>query len=77
MDVVLSLLGGIFKQLAFELLFFWPGWLVLKVLTFGKFPKLTKPGRDINDYGDVQAVSYFGVFVVLLALVGIVSYWPK
>ncbi|WP_120969211.1 hypothetical protein [Comamonas sp. lk] len=77
MDAVLSFVGSIFKQVAFELLFFWPGWLALKVLTLGKFPKLTKPGRDINDYGDVQAVSYFGVLVVLLALVAIVKYWPK
>ncbi|WP_230847679.1 hypothetical protein [Comamonas testosteroni] len=55
------------KQLAFEFLLFWPGWLALKILTLGKYPRLARPIKDIEDYSDFQAISYFGLFVVLLS----------
>lgn len=76
MDALWGFFGGVFKLLAFELVFFWPGWLVLKVVTLGQYPKLTKHGRCAIDYEDVQLVSYVGLSAVLAALILVVKYWP-
>lgn len=67
MDAVLSLVGHVVKQFAFEFVLFWPGWLALKILTLGKYPRLPRPSKDIEYYSDFQAISYFGLFVVLLS----------
>jgi hypothetical protein len=65
MDTVLSFVGHAVKQLSFEFVLFWPGWLALKILMLGKYPRLARPSKDIEDYSDFQAISYFGLFVVL------------
>lgn len=52
MDAVLSLVGHAVKQFAFEFALFWPGWLALKILTIGKYPKLARPSKDVDDYSD-------------------------
>ena len=67
MDAVLSLVGHVVKQFAFEFVLFWLGWLALKILTIGKYPKLARPSKDVEDYSAFQAISYFGLFVMLLS----------
>lgn len=76
MDAIAGFLGYILKLTLFELLFFWPGWAILKILTLGKYPKLTQPGRSIKDYEDVQFVCYFGLFVTLPVFILAVKHWP-
>ena len=68
MDAVLSFVVYVLKQLVFEFVLFWPGWLALKILTLGKYPKLARPRKDVEDYSDFQAVSFFGLLVVLVLL---------
>ena len=76
MDIVLTFLWNVVKLLAFEFVFFWPGFLAIKILTLGKYPRLTKPSKDIEDYSDVQAISFFGVFVVLVLLALFLKFFP-
>ncbi|KGH30547.1 MAG: hypothetical protein E2578_12645 [Comamonas sp.] len=76
MDAVLSLVGHAVKQFAFEFVLFWPGWLALKILTLGKYPRLARPSKDIEDYSDFQAISYFGLFVVLLSSALFFKFFP-
>ena len=76
MDIVLTFLWNVVKLLAFEFVFFWPGFLPIKILTRGKYPRLTKPSKDIEDYSDVQAISFFGVFVVLVLLALFLKFFP-
>lgn len=67
MDAVLSLVGHAVKQFTFEFVLFWLGWLALKILTLGKYPRLARPSKDVENYSDFQAISYFGLFLVLLS----------
>ena len=68
MDAVLSFVGYLLKQLVFDFVLFWPGWLALKILTFGKYPKFARPSKDVEDYLDFQEISFFGLLVVLVLL---------
>lgn len=77
MEAVVTFFDFAFKLLAFEFAFFWPGYVVLKALTFGKYPRLTVSGKEMKDYGDMQVVAYFGLFVVLAVVALAVKYWPK
>lgn len=76
MDAVLSLVGHAVKQFAFEFVLFWSGWLALKILTFGKYPRLARPIKDIEDYSAFQAISYFCPFVVLLSSALFFKFFP-
>lgn len=73
MDFVLHLLGSVssflLRLLGFQLLFFWPGWLVLRLLTLGRYPRFLGPRRNATAYEDVELVSCIGLLTVVLALV--------
>ncbi|WP_291587016.1 hypothetical protein [Comamonas sp. UBA7528] len=72
MDIVLHLLGSVssflLRLLGFQLLFFWPGWLVLRLLTLGCYPRFLGPRCNAWAYEDVELVSCIGLVAVLLAL---------
>lgn len=45
----------------FQLLFIWPGWLVLRLLTLGRYPQFLGPRRNAPACEDVELVSCTGL----------------
>ncbi|WP_420225587.1 hypothetical protein [Pigmentiphaga litoralis] len=72
MEYIAGFVIHVLRSLAFCAVFFWPGWLVLRVMTFGRFPRLRKPSRDVEDLSDVEVISFIG-FVSLMGLVILVA----
>jgi len=62
----------VLKQLVFSFVFFWPGWLVVKMITFGRYPRSIHPAKaDWLDYeflSFIGAVSVAGVVLLLANL---------
>jgi len=65
MEYVAGFCAALLRSLAFYAVFFWPGWLVLRVITFGRFPRLRKPSRHVEDLFDVQFVSFIGFIAIV------------
>ncbi len=65
MDIVLHLLGRVSSFLlrlqGFQLLFIWPGWLVLRLLTLGRYPQFLGRRRNATACEDVELVSCTGL----------------
>jgi hypothetical protein len=71
MEYVAGFFVALLRWLAFYAIFFWPGWLVLRIITLGRFPRLRRPSRDVEDFVDVQVVSFIGfITVVGICIVG-------
>ncbi len=69
MEFVLGLIGAVLRWLAFCAIFFWPGWLVLNVLTLGRYPRVRRPDRNIGDPLEVELVSVVGLLSVVAVIV--------
>lgn len=67
MDTLLGFAGQLLSQLVFSFVFFWPGWLAVKILTLGRYPRSIHPAN--TDWLDYEALSIIGVFVVVAVLV--------
>jgi hypothetical protein len=75
-ESVLGFLGFVLRQLAFEAIFFWPGWAVLKVLTLGRYPRLR--GQYLNlDYTEITLIVFVGVLSVFGLVVLAAKFWPE
>jgi len=49
-EFIVGFFGSVLRSLFFYAVFFWPGWLVLNVLTLGRYPRLRKPRRGVNRF---------------------------
>lgn len=74
MEAVVGFLGQLLKQIVFSFVFFWPGWLVVKVLTIGRYPRSIHPGKA--DWFDYEFLSFIGVATVVAAVALIACLWP-
>lgn len=65
MEYIAGFCAALLRVFVFEAIFFWPGWLVMRVITLGRFPRLRKPSRDVEDFFDVQVISFVGFIAVV------------
>ena len=63
MDAIAGFLWQMLKHALFSFVFFWPGWLVVKVLTLGRCPRAIRPARA--DWLDYEVLSFIGLFTVV------------
>lgn len=75
METVAGILWQVFKQAIFSFVFFWPGWLVVKILTLGRYPRSIHPAR--TDWLDYEVLSVIGVFAVLGGVILVATLWPS
>ena len=75
MDVFLWIAGALLLAIAFEAIFFWPGWLALRIVTLGRFPRFKT--RDIESYTDIQMIAFVGFLVVISIAALVAKFWPR
>lgn len=73
METVAGIAWQVLKQLVFSFIFFWPGWLVVKMFTFGRYPRSIHPAKA--DWLDYELLSFIGVVAVIGALVLAAYLW--
>ncbi len=73
MEAVVGFAWQVLKQIAFSFAFFWPGWLVVKIITLGRYPRSIHPAKA--DWLDYELLSFVGVVAVLGALVLMACLW--
>jgi hypothetical protein len=59
-EVVLRTIGNAFVEIVFVGVFYWPGWLMLKALTMGRYPP-KKPHPHSDEF-----VGVFGFVAILV-----------
>ncbi|QHE88583.1 hypothetical protein [Hydrogenophaga sp. BPS33] len=74
MDALLGFAGHLLKELLFSFVFYWPGWLAVKIITFGRYPRSLNPVD--NDWLGVEVLSVIGLVVVVALGVFILRVWP-
>lgn len=73
MEAVVGFAWQVLKQIAFSFVFFWPGWLVVKIITLGRYPRSIHPAKA--DWLDYELLSLVGVVAVFGALVLVAYLW--
>lgn len=73
MEVVVGFAWQVLKQIVFSFVFFWPGWLVVKMITFGRYPRSIHPANA--DWLDYELLSFIGVVTVFGAFIVVVYLW--
>lgn len=73
MEAVAGFAWQVLKHIVFSFVFFWPGWLVVKVFTLGRYPRSIHPGKA--DWLDYELVSFIGLVAVAAALVLAACLW--
>jgi len=73
LETVAGIAWQVLKQLVFSFVFFWPGWLVVKMITFGRYPRSIHPAKA--DWLDYELLSFIGVVAVIGALVLAAYLW--
>jgi hypothetical protein len=63
----------VLKQLVFSFVFFWPGWLVVKMITLGRYPRSIHPGKA--DWLHHELLSFVGVAAVAGAIFLVAGPW--
>lgn len=73
METVAGFAWQVLKQLVFSFVFFWPGWLVVKIITLGRYPRSIHPGKA--DWLDYELLSFIGVVAAAGAFVLTAHLW--
>ncbi len=73
METVAGIAWQVLKQLVFSFVFFWPGWLVVKMITFGRYPRSIHPAKA--DWLDYELLSFIGVIAVAGAIFLVACLW--
>ncbi len=73
METVAGFAWQVLKQLVFSFVFFWPGWLVVKIITLGRYPRSIHPARA--DWIDYEFLSFVGVASVIGAWFLVAYLW--
>jgi hypothetical protein len=68
MDNLLVFLGAALRPLVFSFLFFWPGLILVRLATSGRYPRTIDPRK--RDCADYEIVSVIG----LLTVVGLIIF---
>lgn len=61
-EVVVKAVGQFLVEIVFLGIFYWPGWLILRALTFGRYPP-KKPEPHSEEF-----VAAFGFAVILVGV---------
>lgn len=66
LEAIVEFLFSVIAQLLMEVLLicigYWPGWLILKILTLGKYPP---PGAEKHNEYFVGCIPYFLLLILL------------
>ncbi len=73
METVAGFAWQVLRQFVFSFVFFWPGWLVVKAVTLGRYPRSIWPGQA--DWPDYEVLSLIGVVTVATAFVLTAYLW--
>lgn len=73
MEAVAGFAWQVLKQFVFSFVFFWPGWLAVKMITLGRYPRSIHPAKA--DWLDYELLSSIGVVTVIGALVVVAYLW--
>ena len=73
METVAGFAWQVLKQLVFSFVFFWPGWLVVKIITLGRYPRSIHPEKA--DWLDYELLAFIGVVTVAGAIFLIAHLW--
>jgi hypothetical protein len=65
MEIVVVLVRFFVRDVLFCCIFFWPGWLTLRVLTLGRYPR--RHHREDMDWMDAQLIAFFGCAAIVLS----------
>lgn len=74
MEAVAGFAWQVLKQFVFSFVFFWPGWLVVKALTLGRYPRSIHPCKA--DWLDYELLSLIGLVTVVAAVLLVAHLWP-
>ena len=74
METFVGLVSWIFRSLTFSVIFFWIGYLVIKMATLGRYPRTINPKR--TGCADYELVSALGLLVAVGAVILAVKIWP-
>lgn len=71
MEYFLGFIGFMLRQFVFSFVFFWIGWIIIKLATVGCYPRTIDPRKP--DCADYQLVSMFGLLMIVALVVLVVS----
>ncbi|WP_211450732.1 hypothetical protein [Collimonas antrihumi] len=74
MEALVGFVSSIFRYLIFSFIFFWFGYLVIKIATFGRYPRTINPKRA--DCADYQLVSALGLLTAVGMVILAFKIWP-
>ncbi|MBB1604772.1 hypothetical protein A9977_32550 [Variovorax sp. UMC13] len=58
MDTLLALLARLFATVAFGFVFYWPGWAILKLVTWGRYPRRLRSAEGLDDAHGISAIGF-------------------
>lgn len=56
MDTLLALLARLFATVAFSFVFYWPGWALLKLVTWGRHPRRLRSAEGLDDAWGISLI---------------------
>jgi len=62
-ELILGLITHVFGGLGLYAICFWPGWLALKILTLGRYPRKRQPNVD-REPEEIETVAIVGLLFV-------------
>lgn len=58
MDTLLALLARLFATVAISVVFYWPGWALLKLLTWGRHPRRLRSAEGLDDAWGISLIGF-------------------
>lgn len=58
MDTLLAFLARLFAIVAFGFVFYWPGWALLKFLTWGRCPRRLRSAEGLDDAWGISLIGF-------------------
>lgn len=74
MEAFFGFASAAFRHLLFSFIFFWFGYLLIKIATFGRYPRTINPKRA--DCADYQLVSALGLLSAVGMVILVFNIWP-
>lgn len=74
METFVGFVLWFFRFLIFSFIFFWFGYSVIKIATFGRYPRTINPKRA--DCADYQLVSALGLLTAVGIVILVCNIWP-
>lgn len=65
MDTLLALLARLFTTVAFSFVFYWPGWALLKLFTWGRYPRRLRWVEGVADAYWISTIGFISCGLLL------------